>query len=216
MRFIAFWTILTLNLGAYAQDFEPGALLRCLAQEEELLHKTKQAGPHYKLNQLFFNEWAGNPSLELTQAAFDRVCGQGIKHPSIFLLKEFMLGGKRIFRASKLPPDDPMTIMQKITLEELRRQMPQVFFSYVADLEALAPSANCLEVEIPGLAKLREKYRYLESEISMQFLDEHREEWKQVFEGLVNWQTHFQTCQKRLDQKIKEEKKKANSSPNSN
>lgn len=206
MGLIAFWTILAALAGTIqAQDFEPGALLRCLAKEEASLHKSKRAGPQYKLNQLFFNEWAGNPKLELRRDTFEKVCGNNNPSPSITLLEEFMLGGKNIFRASLLSDIDPMANMQKITLSELRRQMPQVFFSYVADLEALAPTADCLEREIPALAPLREKYRYLESEISLEFLDNHHSEWQQIFSGLEKWQKHFAVCQKRLDLQLKKE-----------
>ncbi len=206
MGIITFWTMLGLLLAPLgAQEYEPGALLRCLAKEEETLHKQKRGGPQYKLNQLFFNEWAGNPSLELRAQTFNKVCHTSNTSPSVALLEEFMLGGKSIFRASTLPAHDPMTNMRKITLDELRRQMPQVFFSYVADLEALAPTANCLEQQIKALGPLREKYRYLESEISEDFLDNHRSEWKSVFDGLKQWQEHFKTCQQRLDDQLKRE-----------
>ena len=204
MRFILFCTIL-LSAKLWATEQRPSQLLRCLAQEEARLHKIKSSGPEYKLNQLFFNEWAGNPSLELRDDVFERVCSITHAHASVRLLKEFMLGGKNIFKASKtkqnpLSPDALVT-MRMITLDELRKQMPQVFFSYVADLEVYAPSAHCLEQKIPALKSLREKYRYLESEISNVFLDEHKNEWISIFAGPERWRILFNQCKKEMQQK---------------
>ena len=116
-----------------------------------------------------------------------------------------MLGGKSIFKASKIKQSslspDALVTMRMITLDELRKQMPQVFFSYVADLEVYAPSAHCLEQKIPELKTLREKYRYLESEISNIFLDEHRKEWISIFSGLEKWRVLFDQCKKEIQQK---------------
>ncbi len=206
MRFILFCTILV-SLNLWATDQQPSQLLRCLAGEEARLHKIKSSGPEYKLNQLFFNEWSGNPSLELRDDVFERVCSTSHAHASVRLLKEFMLGGKSIFKASKIKQNplspDALVTMRMITLDELRKQMPQVFFSYVADLEVYAPSAHCLEQKIPELKSLREKYRYLESEISNVFLDEHRKEWISIFAGLEKWRVLFDQCQKELKKKSK-------------
>lgn len=203
MKLIAFCTLLISNTLWSDDAIEPGALLRCLAKEEAYLHQQKRGGPQYKLNQLFFNEWAGNPRLELTNDVYQRVCGDDARSASIRLLEAFMLGGKKIFKANRGLPDDPMTTMRKVTLDELRRQMPQVFFAYVADLEAFAPTARCLEEEIPELAKLREKYRYLESEISLEFLDSYKSQWKTIFHALEDWQSHFQKCQDRANKATK-------------
>lgn len=192
-RLIILCTILVSNK-INAQAYEPGALLRCLANEEALLHKNKRSGPQYKLNQLFFNEWSGNPSLELKSDSYKRVCLDRSHSASVQLLREFMLGGKSIFRSIKISVEDPMAEMRRITLDELRRQMPQVFFTYIADLEVFAPTAHCLEQKIPALKGIREKYRYLESEISQEFLDNHKEEWRQIFDGLENWKSHFDQC----------------------
>lgn len=204
MRFILFCTILV-SRNIWASDQQPSQLLRCLAGEEARLHKIKSSGPEYKLNQLFFNEWSGNPSLELRDDVFERVCSISHAHASVRLLKEFMLGGKSIFKASKIKQNslspDALVTMRMITLDELRKQMPQVFFSYVADLEVYAPSAHCLEQKIPELKTLREKYRYLESEISNIFLDEHRKEWISIFSGLERWRVLFDQCKNELKQK---------------
>lgn len=203
MKLFAFCTLLLCNT-VWADEFvEPGALLRCLASEEAHLHQQKRGGPQYKLNQLFFNEWSGNPKLELVSDVYQRVCGNQGQSASIRLLEAFMLGGKRIFKANHGLPDDPMTSMRRITLDELRRQMPQVFFTYVADLEVYAPSARCLEEQIPELANLREKYRYLESEISLEFMDNYKSEWRTIFNSLENWQSHFKKCQERINRAAK-------------
>lgn len=204
MRFILFCTILV-PFNIWASDQQPSQLLRCLAGEEARLHQIKSSGPEYKLNQLFFNEWSGNPSLELRNDVFERVCSKSHAHASVRLLKEFMLGGKSIFKASAIRQNplspNALVTMRMITLDELRKQMPQVFFSYVADLEVYAPSAHCLEQKIPALKSLREKYRYLESEISNVFLDEHKKEWINIFSGLENWRVLFDQCQKEMKQK---------------
>ncbi len=190
-----------------AEDNRPSDLLRCLANEEASLHKSKSSGPQYKLNQLFFNEWAGNPSLELKSDVYIRVCETKNVSASVRLLKEFMLGGKSIFKSSQirkkgLAPDSMVT-MRRITLDEMRKQMPQVFFSYISDLEVYAPTAHCLEEKIPELKGIRNKYRYLESEISNEFLDGHRSEWENIFAGLEKWRIYFKQCQNALNSKNK-------------
>ena len=193
MRLITLCTLLV-SQSALASDFEPGALLRCLAKEEASLHKSKRSGPQYKLNQLFFNEWAGNPSLELKSDTFKRACEDRAHSASVQLLREFMLGGKSIFRQIKINREDSMAEMRRITLDELRRQMPQVFFTYIADLETFAPTAHCLEQKIAPLKPLREKYGYVESEISQEFLDNHKKEWREIFDGLEKSQQYFKEC----------------------
>src|SRR5690606_24116779 len=127
------------------------------------------------------------------------VCSNNSSRASIRLLREFMFKGKSIFRAVKGTKDDPIASMQKITLDELRRQMPQVFFSYVADLEVYAPTAHCLEQSIPALKKLREEFRYLESEAPLEFIDNHSKQWRNIFNSLENWSDYFSKCQKELN-----------------
>lgn len=195
MKLIVLCTLLVAN-STFAQNSGPSRLVRCLAQEEALLHKQKRSGPQYKLNQLFFNEWSGNPSLELKDLVYDRVCEPSPQRASIRLLREFLLNGQKIFKSYSAAIDDPVANMRKVMLQELRRQMPQVFFTYVADIENFAPTHNCLENAVPVLASLRENYRYLESEISLEFMESYKSQWKQAFDGVENWQEHFSRCQK--------------------
>lgn len=197
-------------LFANANESGPNKLLRCLAQEEAHLHKQKTSGPQYKLNQLFFNEWSGNPDIELLPEVYQRVCGTNANQASISLMREFMLNGVKIFKSYRSVKEDQATSMRLITLQELRRQMPQVFFTYVADLEFFAPTAHCLEKAIPTLAQLREKYRYLESEISIEFMDDYKADWKKVFIALEKWPEHFKKCQDELEKAAKKPAQKQN------
>ena len=79
----------------------PSPILACLAQEELNLHKSKNTGPVYNLNQTLVNQIATIPNLKLSRENLDLVCSNKLYGPSLSLLRLIILEGKKIFSIKK-------------------------------------------------------------------------------------------------------------------
>lgn len=131
-------------------------LLKCLGQEELQLHKKKDTGPQYRLNQVFINLLAGVNDIPLKQGYYRKICSMGSAPPSVALLKILLLKGIDIFEIRIGKGKSFGTGNQLSALEEIRDDLPRLFFNYLATIQAKAPTAGCLEKEIPEVAYYNE------------------------------------------------------------
>ena len=132
--------------------FSQGAwadLLSCLGREELAIHRNKNTGAVYRLNQFFVNRMSVGKSPVLTGEYQRKICGPRVRSPSILLLKHFLLKGNRIFVGS----------LEAVPSET---EALGAFFIFLLKIQEMAPDHICLEKNLPHYSRFIYRHKYLE------------------------------------------------------
>lgn len=167
-------------------------IMKCIAQEESRAHKVKFSRPYFNLNQDIFNEWAPEVPVDLKDQYFQKICLNSKKHPSMELMKYFLLHGKKIFKI--ISSDSSQYSLTISAFDRLTKLMPHIFFRFISSLQSYAPYAGCLESKVPHLKKLKEQYHALEENISVEQIFKNKKHLQVVFKHLENPQKIFNKC----------------------
>ena len=186
MKFI--YTLLLLSTtNLYAAT--PG-ILRCLGIEEARLHEQKLTGPIFNLNQRLISELIQIPGVTIHQVDLRRICS-GNDHESLKLLEQVLVQGKSLFINTQ-------TGMQKsITqgmIDDFIVSSKEIFLNFVSQVQMLSPTPNCLNNNIPKLAKLLEEIKYLEDEVDISQIFAKKE--IDIFNRLRDYPLYFKDCEK--------------------
>lgn len=170
-------------------------VLKCLGREELRLHKAKNTGPQYQLNQIFLNEIASNNTISIKDEFVADICQNKTIPPSVMLLKNLMLRQRGLFNI-KIDPNriDGFENFKVAQIDDLVARAAKIFFQYLAGLQVISPSAHCLERKLPSLSKLINRYNYLESEMKATDLLKDKREIITIFKGLENLKSIYQIC----------------------
>ena len=180
-------------------------LIECLGKEELKLHKSKKTGPVYKLNQLFLNDLVSAGDISLKEKYFKRVCINPKFTPSVDLMREILISDD-IFILSKEVINVSIRNFQLSTIEEIKRVIPHIFFSYLSSLQAQTATPNCLTKYIPELKYFQDQFKYLESELETSPLLNEKKKILNIFDALTRFPEIKRKCI--LDKKRQEKEKK--------
>lgn len=170
-------------------------LIKCLGLEELAIHKKKVIGPVYKLNQHFINELSTLYGLTLKEDSLNRVCRQKAFSPSVNLLQELLLKGRKAFIIPKASIEGGPTALATSALDGFLDKTPHVFFTYLSQLQALAPLAPCLENKIPEIGYFMERYKYLEDiSGSRGIIEKEQSKVRSIFTKLKNFDSIIKVC----------------------
>lgn len=198
--------IITLLFGpvtVLGKDFD--SILECLGQEELSLHKNHQLGPVYTLNQTLVNQLAAIGGTALKPKLLREVCESKRLPPSVKLIEILMLKGVHAFQIQKRADEsEHFHKMRMGNYETLLSELPHIFYSYLASLQALTPYPFCLQEKIPELNYFTERLQHLEDEVPSDRLIDDRAKLKKVFAGLRRYKSILTECsllQKELEKK---------------
>ena len=179
-------------------------LLKCLGEEENKIHKHKENGPVYRLNQILINELIEGLSVEVKDPFMQEICGEGVSSPSIQLIKLLLLDGELIFEKGH----SENIINQGAGAKSLLDQAPRFFFSYLADLQSTTPKSGCLEENIPEVKFFLERFKHLEAEISRSQLLDDKDKLESIFLKLQDFDGIVGRCLKKSTAAEKDHKNK--------
>ena len=187
----------------------PNYLLRCLAKEEEGLHKKNVQDANFRLNQEFVNELASSNDINLKKNYVDDVCQSRSFSPSVALLRMLLLKEHQIYDLSLSEVDVSMRPFKMAYINEFQKQVPRIFIQYLSGLQSELATPDCLERYIPELAGFSEKIKYLEEEISAHQLITQKNKIESMFNKLKDFQTIKKKCiadKKRSESAMKKKK----------
>lgn len=186
MRIFIFLLTITPILSAHGAK-----LMSCLGQEEAKLHKSRQDGPIYRLNQLFIDKFAPIGDLVLSKEMGPKICGQ--KHVAPALLFHLITKEKKIFRTSSKP--------NRGQIDAVINQVPRIFFRYILDLQSSASDTDCLKKKIPQMYYLLDRYKYLEDMGPERFFEVQKENIKNLLIKMNKIKPIVSLCQKKTKKK---------------
>ncbi|MBF0360099.1 MAG: hypothetical protein HQK49_03770 [Oligoflexia bacterium] len=177
-------------------------IIKCLAQEESIIHKNKVNGPIYSLNKELLNELVIDESISVKEKYLKEICSFKEFSPSVFLLQHLLIEGKEIFsindnqsNSSNVFEDQTEKPRALYLIDNLMDLAPSLFINYLMELQNMTPSATCLEVKIPELAKYLQNYQYLEEEeYAGTKIVFDKEKIKIIFEKLKNFDKIYKEC----------------------
>jgi hypothetical protein len=168
-------------------------LVKCLAREEAHLHKIKDIGPDYSLNQEFINDVSAFGGAPFKAKYLKQICAPNAK-TSFELLKVLVLHGKSVFRSFS----GQENVYVKASLQTLLESIPLTFFNYISKIHALFPSANCLNTDVPEIPYFLNRFKYLQTDLTNKQLLSDRKKIVSILNKLSNIGPLITKCHKRL------------------
>ncbi|GAB4015475.1 MAG: hypothetical protein Fur0010_14550 [Bdellovibrio sp.] len=206
-HYMKFYALLILfSVSAHAASVKK--ILHCLGNEELTIHKAKTDGPVYFLNQLFINELSSFNDVEVKESELNKICQQKDFAPSVFLLYDMLLRGKEIFIIQIHKGEEGLWSYKNSQIEDLLNRVPHIFFQYLAHLQTLLPTHDCLNTEIPEINFFMERYHYLETDFSTEKLIKDKSKIKSIFEKLKILDKTILKCQKIAKERYEKKHKK--------
>ena len=103
---------------------KPNLLLECLAREEMRLHKEKNQGALFRLNQEFINELASSNDINLKKHFVEEICDSKKHSPSVGLLRLLLLVESDIYDLSLSEVEPSMRPFKMGHINEFQKQIP--------------------------------------------------------------------------------------------
>lgn len=139
--------------------------LVCLGQEEVNIHKIKDTGPYYRLNQeMISNMLQLSESVQLKNQFLKQVCES--KSPSFELLKLIFTNNKSIFKS--FSTDVQRKSVDNDSIKELKNRSFKVLLNFLTRKQATYTDPNCLKRKVPEVLSFYENATYLLSEIGIE------------------------------------------------
>lgn len=180
-------------------------LLQCLAKEEERIHKNKVHFSQAKLNQDLVNELASSNDILIKEKYLEEICNNPSFPPSVNLLRHLLIYENEIYDLRFTGLEESMKSFKISYINEFKKQVPNIFITYVSSINAQMPDAYCLERHIPEIKKFNEKVKYLEDELTINDLIKDKKQIKAIFNKLTSAKKIKEKC---IEENRKKEKSK--------
>jgi len=169
--------------------------IKCLAQEELIIHKAKTTGPVYHLNQRLINYFSTISAIDIKASYYPEMCNHPSFSPSVSLLRLLLLKGRIIFKFPKFREED---VAKKAVMDDsingLINESPHIFFKFLAKLQGLTGRADCLGSKIPHLNYFLDRFKYLEEDYPISRLIEEKEKINEIFNSLKGFDRILSNC----------------------
>lgn len=197
------WFVIALLFSSLAWSRTP-ELLKCLGKEEKAYHLKKDTGPSYDLNQRMIAEIIQIPNVSIELEALNSICAAS-GGESWKLLQLSLVKGKSIFVVQ-----ESLTGMQKQMTEgmidDYLKATREILLNLITQIQAIAPTPDCLTTEFPGLVPFFTDLKYLQEDVDADKLFKGRDE--KIFNDLKSYRKAIKRCQERLKKKLKSESTK--------
>ncbi len=184
------------------------AVVKCLGREESRIHKNRLGGPVYELNQRLISELVMFNKIELVPAMAKDICKNEDKtFGSVKLLEYLVTHDGNVFVLPK-----KLTLIEKeiyrATVNEFMDMIPEVFYNYVAQVQAVSARPSCLEDHIPQIKELNRDIKALGQEIPARRLIANNKMGAKIMSSLRDVENLWLKCDEELKKQLEEEKKK--------
>lgn len=159
---LAITLLLSSSIMAKSRVRTKSKALVCLGKEEEHLHKMKDTGAFYKLNQLLIGELIMLDNIDVIPEAIPSNCNNFKPSPSYLIFKNILTREEDAF---KIITSDPLSVsMAKSNLHDFITRAPKIFLRFISYIQEYSPDAKCLIKNIPELETINYNMKYLATE----------------------------------------------------
>lgn len=190
--------MLVFTAQAKGQEKQINPLIRCLAQEEEIIHQRKYGGPLYRLNQTLINELISWSNVHVKSRYLKKICIDNREFsPSVSFLKWVLLDGLHVFELSTAQREQQAGGVAGYQAQELRgfiERLPMIFFVYLAELQLIVENPHCFHQHIPELQYFYQRFKYLEGVVARKDLMDDRQKLRNIFQNLLRLDQIAKSC----------------------
>jgi hypothetical protein len=206
LTFVALFFLI--NSSLFAADHTVERLVKCLGKEEAKIHKNKLGGAVYELNQRLISELIMFNKIEVVPNIINDICSyEGKVFPSVKLLEHLINKQEQFFIIPRRLPAVDKEILQA-TVTEFLDLLPEIFYMYIAQVQAVSARPACLEDHVPALKELNRDIKALEQDIPARQLMSKNKIASKVMFGIRDVESIWKKCDEEYKKKIEEEKKK--------
>ncbi len=213
-RVLYFIFLLSISLNISFANSSRSDLLRCLAKEEQLLHKKKILDTRYNLNQQFITKISEIGDIILKPEYYKEVCLGNHQYPSLKLLKLLVLHGSSIYSMDLKNDDTSVKTLRINSMKEMDDTIIHLFIEYLSALRLRSKDAKCLENNIPYYKEVIIDIKFLEEEMSVRNIFKDTKKITAIFNSLDNFDKIVKKCDQELAERLKNSKYKRNSEIN--
>lgn len=188
--------------GAFAET-RPNRILQCLAKEEERIIKNKLDFSIAKLNQELVNELAASNDIMIKDSYVDDICEHPFYSPSVNLLRLLLIKENEVYDLTFDNMERAQKEFKLSYIADFRKQVPNIFVTYISTLNAQMPDAHCLQRHVPEIKKFNEKMKYLENEITTKSLIQDKKQIEAIFMKLRNVKEIKKLCENEIKRRKK-------------
>jgi hypothetical protein len=211
MKYLFLSLLIFSNSSLWAAENTVERLVKCLGKEEAKIHKNKLGGAVYELNQRLISELIMFNKIEVVPNVINDVCKfEGKVYPSVKLLEHLINKQEQVFAIPRKLPAVDKEILQA-TVTEFLDLLPEIFYMYIAHVQAASARHACLEDHVPALKELNRNIKALEQDIPARQLMSRNQVASKVMFGIRDVEGIWRKCDEELKKKIEEEKKKRQS-----
>jgi len=171
----------------------PGSrLMKCLAMQEAQFHRRKAAGAFFELNQRLIAELVQVSGVEAAPALLSTVCrsrDQGALH----LLEALLLDPKGWF-VMKAQTSALGAPLARELVRELNATAPEILLTFLSQLQMQAPTPDCLERHVPGLAQLYQNVKWLQEEVDLEKITNKQRQLAALFAKIHTVDEIYRRC----------------------
>jgi len=193
-------------IGAGKLYAAPTSLLKCLAREEDKIHKYKWGVPISTLNQKLISKIAVYPDLEVKPGFLHSICRSD--SPSVKLLEAMLIHERKIFAEPKFKTMSHRGQYQS-SIEELTQELPDLFFYYVGTIQIMVDDVECFQNHIPEISTLGDLYQHLALENTSQEIFHRENRMKRIFKKLRRFPEIKKSCAVKAVSNAKKTQKKS-------
>jgi hypothetical protein len=180
-------------------------LLRCLGAEEKAFHTAKRTGALFDLNQKLIGELILVNGIEGSEVLLREACELPGGSPSVALLRELILRPKGWYRFTAETSAVESNISQELVID-LNAGASEILMQFLGQLQAEAPTPDCLEKYIPGVKKLYADVKWLQEEMDTAKITAGQQKLTAIFEQLERPYEVIARCRAEVQRRLKSKK----------
>ena len=159
--------------------------LVCLGAEEVKIHKAKDTGPYYKLNQEMISTMLQlSESIQMTPKALKEVCES--ESTSLKILELIFTSKKSVFTSKLKANNVHGTSSDAFSIDELKIRSFKVLINFLTRLQSNYTDPHCLKKKVPEINSFYENATHLLAELGIEKTVKTIKNPKKFFEKLRN------------------------------
>lgn len=173
-------------------------ITRCLGSEEALIHKAKDKGPAYQINQILLSIFLNLPKINLKKNYYKELCENVSIGISLKFLDLIFRNYNLLFTYSHTSNE---SLVKLEDLAELINQLPELFNQYLLEIKTKSPTHDCLENHIKELSEFYIQIKYLEENSNFKAIADKDKILVRILNQLKNKDSFFEECKKNKENK---------------
>jgi hypothetical protein len=173
-------------------------ITRCLGAEEALIHKAKDHGPVYQVNQILLSIFLNLSQINLKKKYYQELCAQPEVGTSLRFLELIFRNYNQLFTTTNAK-DEKSAKLEDIA--ELINKLPELFNQYLLELKIKSPVHNCLEKNIKELSNFYIQVQYLEEDTNFKVIADKDKQLIKILDQLKQKEEIFERCKNEMNSK---------------